>query len=120
MPSYNVANVSTALYQGDQIALVNNGATDTGVTKTMQVAITSVPQGGDGDKLTLFNTTTQTATVQTCWHDVDADYQPLKDADTGQAITVATNSSIVFTCIGPLLRCTIASAPTSGSLVLSR
>jgi len=118
MPAYSATTPARAIYPGNNIALVNNGATDTGVTKTVQVAVAQMP--GTPDKLALHNTTAQTATVQVCWHDVDADYQALKDADTGTAITVATNSSIVFTCIGPWIRCTIASAPTSGSLVLSR
>jgi hypothetical protein len=75
---------------------------------------------GTPTMLALHNTSGQTATVQVCWHDVAADYQALTNKDTGLAITVATASSVVFSCIGPWVRCTLAAAPTAGSLVLTR
>ena len=118
MPAYSTTVPPRAIYPGNAIALVNNGATDTGITKTAQVAFAQMP--GTPNTLALHNTTTQTATVQVAWIDADANYQPLKDADTGNAVTVATNGSVVFTCIGPWVRCVLGTAPTSGSLVLSR
>jgi hypothetical protein len=118
MPSYPAVGAITALYHGDQIALVNNGAVDTGVTKTIPVAIAQLP--GLSPDLTLANTTSQTITIQVSWHDVDADYEPLKDDNTGLMITAAANTTIVFECTGPLLRCTLSTAATAGSVVLSR
>ena len=117
MPAYGTST-PRAIYPGNKIALVNNAATDTGVTKSVSVAFAQMP--GTPDKLALHNTTAQTATVQVSFDDVDADYQALKDADTGNAVTVATNSSVIFTCVGPWVRCTLAAAPVAGSLVLSR
>ena len=117
MPSYGSAT-PRAIYPGNNVALVNNAATDTGVTKTISVAFAKV--AGYPATCSLNNTTGQTATVQTSNDDVDADYTALKNGDTGLAITVSTASSVVFTCAEPWIRCTIASAPTSGSLVLSR
>ena len=106
MPAYSTTTPARAIYPGNEIALVNNGATDSNITKTVQVAFAPMP--GYTNTLTLANTTTQAATVQVAGSDADANYQALKDADTGTAITVATNSSVVFTCIGPWIRCTLA------------
>jgi hypothetical protein len=118
MPAYSTTTPARAIYPGNEIALVNNGATDTGITKTAQVAFAPMP--GYANTLALVNTTTQAATVQVAGSDVDANYQALKDADTGTAITAAAGGSVQFTCIGPWIRCLMAAAPTSGSLVLSR
>ena len=117
MPSYG-SLTPRAIYPGNNIALVNNAATDTGVTKTISVAFAKVP--GYPATCSVDNTTAQTATVQTSFDDVDGDYTALKNGDTGLAITVAAASSVVFTCAEPWIRCTIATAPTTGSLVLSR
>ena len=118
MPSYPGSQVRS-IYPGDSIALVNNAAVDTNVTATVQVSLAAM-QGLPNNTLSLVNTTNQTATVQVAYADAAANYQPLKNADTTNAITVANGSAIVFTSIGPWLRCTFASAPTSGSLVISR
>jgi len=117
MPVYPSAT-PRVLYAGETIALVNNAAVDTNVTTTIQVSIPSSP--AYPSLFSIVNTTNQTATIQVAYSDVAANYQALKNADTTNAITVANGSTVVFSCIGPWLRCTFASAPTSGSLVICR
>lgn len=121
MPNYistpQVSQVK-AIAPGNQIALVNDGSVDTGVTKTLQAAIARVPGAPNG--LTVVNTTTQTATLEVANQDVDGDYQPFTDGDTGTAGTVATNTTKRFTCDGPWIRFTFGTAPTSGSLIVAR
>lgn len=123
MPSYITSPQPIqlhALYAGNSIALVNNAATDSGITQTIQTCIPPDPSGND--TLTLVNTTNQTATVAISAADSAGagSYEPLKNADTGNAITVAAATTITFRCRGPWLSCTFSVAPTSGSLILSR
>jgi hypothetical protein len=111
-----------ALYPGQSIALVNNAAVDGSVTQTVQVAIG--PDPDSNYRLNITNTTNQTATVDVAPRDpvlpspALASYQPYSDE--GTAITVAANTSNTFSCFGPWLSCNFATAPTSGSLILSR
>lgn len=111
-----------AIYPGDSIALVSNAAVDSGVTSTVQVAIGPDPMGNY--RLTLTNTTNQTATAQVAPNDMvlptptSSSYEPYSDGP--NAVTVASGKSASFNCFGPWFNCTFASAPTSGSLVLSR
>jgi len=119
MPSYITSPATqqvNALYPGNSLALVNDASKDTGVTKTIQFAVGPDPLGNY--RLTLNNTTNQTATVNQAASDADANYQPYSDE--GTAITLATNTSKTFYCAGPWIRCSFSSAPTSGNLVVSR
>ncbi len=112
----------TALYPGDTFALVNDASTDSGITSTIQVAIG--PDPGGNYRITLTNTSGQTATVQTAPKSAtaispaDGAFEPYSDE--GTAITVANGTSKSFNCTGPWLRCTFSPAPTTGSLILSR
>jgi hypothetical protein len=125
MPSY-ITNPQPVqllvLYPGNSFALVNNAAVDASVTRTQQVAIGPDPMGNY--RLTLTNTTDQTATVTTAPNDpvlpspAAASFEPYSDE--GTAITVAAGKSVSFPCFGPWLSCTFATAPASGSLILSR
>lgn len=111
-----------AIYPGQSIALVNNAAVDGNITSTLQVAIGPDPMGNY--RLTLTNTTNQTATAQVAPNDpvlptpASASYEPYSDG--ANAVTVAAGKSASFNCFGPWFNCTFASAPTSGSLTLSR
>ena len=117
MPSYGTTP-ARAIGPGDQVTLVNNAAVDANVTRTQQLCLADSP--GFDEICTLSNTTNQTATVQVATTDTVASYKAFTNADTNEAITVAAGSAITFTSTGPFLCCTFATAPTSGSLVLSR
>jgi hypothetical protein len=119
MPAYITSPATqqvNALYPGNTLKLVNNAATDSGITKTLQFAVGSDPMGNY--RLTLNNGTNQTATVQQAATDADANYQNYSDE--GTAITVSTDTAKTFYCAGPWVRCTFSSAPTTGSLTVSR
>jgi hypothetical protein len=116
MPAFN-AVPAIGLYPGDVVVLVNNAATDSGLTYTQQVAVT------DAGPYTLANGTNQTATVYVAAKDSPAstaNYQPLTDADTGVAVTVASSSTITFTSQGHFICAHYGSSPTTGSLVIAR
>jgi hypothetical protein len=125
MPSFVTNPQQTqlvTLYPGNHIALVNNAATDTGITRTMQVAIGPDPMGNY--RVVITNSTNQTATPTVAPNDsvlispAAASYEPYSDE--AQAITVAAGTSESFNCFGPWLSFTFGTAPTSGSLILSR
>lgn len=118
MPAY-VAGNAIGLTVGDRVVLVNNAATDSGITSTQQVALSQQEAAGSAT-LALHNGTNQTATVQVADVDATGNYRALTDANTAEAITVATSLSIVFTCIGPFLRCNFGTAPTTGTLAITR
>ena len=67
-----------------------------------------------------FNPANQTVTVQVADTDVDASYRALTEADTAEAVTCASGSSITFTTIGPFVRGHFGTAPTTGTLAISR
>ena len=116
MPSYNAA-IPRAIYPGNEIALVNNAATDASVTTTQQCSMG--PDPGGQTAVVLTNSTNQTATVQIAPSDTPSLYQPYTYL--GSAITAAANTSVGFPIVPNVwLRCTFATAPTSGSLILSR
>lgn len=124
MPGY-IANPQpsqlVALSPGNSIALVNNAAVDTGVMKTKQIAVGPDPTGNA--RVTVANTTNQTATVQTAPQDIDSLYQQyLTDGtiSTSTTMTIATNQSVSFPVNATWLRFTFSSAPTSGSLIVTR
>lgn len=112
MPAYNTVPVA-ALYQGSPIAVVNNAAVDANVTTTQQLAIAPPPNGA-GLTIMISNTTNQQATAQFSWHDVAADYQPLSGC------IIPSDSVLAYNLATGWLRFTFASAPTSGSLIVSR
>jgi len=119
MPAYNTVP-AIALTPGDTVALVNNAATDTGLSNTQQVHVG--PSGtAAGDKLLVTNATDKDLTVQaTNIADATGNYKALKDADTTNAIVVASGASAVFSFAGGWLRFNFAVAPTSGSATISR
>lgn len=113
MPAYPAAGQVRFLSPGNEIALVNNAAADTGITATIQVAVAAQPHATS--KLTLVNNTNQTATVQVAAVDAAANYVPLT-----ATVTAAAGAAVVFDCVGPFVRCTFGVAPTTGSLYLCR
>jgi hypothetical protein len=117
MPSYN-ATPARSLTIGDAVNLYN-AATDGAVTATQQVAVGQTPAPGS-NSLAMHNNTNQAATVQVAYADANANYVPLTDGDTGIAITAAAGSSIVFSCVGPFVRALFGTAPSSGTLYLTR
>ena len=119
MPAYN-ASPAIALTPGDTVALVNNAATDTGVTATQQVHIG--PSGTvSGTRVHVSNTTNQSCTIQTtAIADSNTDYRALTDAETAEAIVVASGSDASFDPAVCWLRGDFGTAPTSGSLTIGR
>jgi hypothetical protein len=112
MPAYPTAQPA-ALYPGSQISLVNNAATDAGITTTEQVAI-APSIGGSGVTVMILNTTNQQAVGQYAPADVAANYQPLSGC------IVAAGAALPYNITSGWLRFTFAVAPTSGSLIVSR
>ena len=119
MPKYAVGT-APGIYAGDRVALVNNAATDSGVTKTQAVAVADVGGMSTDTHLALHNGTNQSVTVQVGDVDADANFRALTDADTNQAITCASGSSVVFTSVGPFVRGLYGTAPTTGTLAITR
>ncbi len=112
MPAYPSAQPA-ALYPGAPITLVNNAATDSGITTTAQFAVPPAPNGS-GVTLMIVNTTNQPATGQFSWIDVTGDYQNLSGC------VVAAGQALAYNLATGWIRFTFVSAPTSGSLVVSR
>jgi hypothetical protein len=112
MPAYSNVTPAVAIYTRQSIALVNNAATDAGVTKTMRVAMAVEPNGNGA--LTLINNTNQAATVQLAAVDADGSYVPLG------TVAAAAGAATQFACNGPWVRCVFGTAPTTGSLWLTR
>jgi len=112
MPAYP-AHSPVFLSLGNVVPLVNNAATDSGITATIQVSVAGQPS--TTSKLTLVNNTNQTATVQVAAVDANANYVPLT-----ASVTAAAGAAVVFDCVGPFVRCSFSVAPTTGSLYLCR
>ena len=119
MPAYN-ASPAIALTPGDTVNLVNNATTDTSVTNTQQVHIG--PSGtASGSRVHVSNTTNQSCTIQTTSiADSNTDYRALTDAETAEAIVVASGSDASFDPAVCWLRGNFGTAPTSGYLTISR
>jgi hypothetical protein len=114
MPAYNKLSPPPALYNGEQALLVNNAATDSGVTKTQQIALV---QSIDTPNLMIINTTNQPAPIQVAVTDLDASYGALTVG--GSALSVAAGVSQAVAVPFPLVRAQFAVAPTSGSLTIA-
>ena len=112
MPAYNTAPVA-ALYPGTPIAVVNNAASDSGISTTQQLAI-APPINGSGLTIMISNTTNQQATGEFSWHDVAADYQDLSGC------IIPAGSVLAYNLATGWLRFTFATPPSSGSLIVSR
>lgn len=116
MPSYITSPQPVqldVLWKGKSIAFVNNAANDSGVTTTQQVSV--APEPGSGSvTLNIINTTNQTATLQASWVDVTGNYQPVASG------TIATDTALEYNLSGGWIRFTFTTAPTSGSLVVTR
>ena len=113
MPAYNTQPMPTpkpALYTGDQIALVNNAAVDSGILATQQVAIAPAP-GDTATYCTVFNGTNQAVQMQSALSDSAALYQTF-----GSSIGAGDGATIY--CPVPWVRGLFTTAPTTGSLVI--
>lgn len=115
MPAYQTTptHFIAALNPGTQIPLVNNAATDAGITTTLQFAVTQ-SGGFTGTTLMILNTTNQDATGQFAPADVTANYVPLSGC------IIPAGSALPYNLSGGWMRFTFAAAPTTGSLVVSR
>lgn len=116
MPSYP-AQKPSALYPGDQIALVNNAAVDAGVTTTISAAVGPAPANNEAH-FVAFNSSDHDAVIRAAPADSNASYLPLYDG--AVAVTIPAGQSVFFYCPGPWIRATFAVAPTTGSLILYR
>jgi hypothetical protein len=117
MPAYNTQPMPTpkpALYTGDQITLVNNAASDSGVLATEQVAIAPAP-GDTATYCTVFNGTNQSVQMQAAPVD-PAVTTGVAWASLGAAIGAGT--LLVLSCPVPWLRGLFTTAPTTGSLII--
>lgn len=114
MPAYNTAP-AIALTPGDSVALVNNAAVDTGITTTQQVHVGPSGTAPPSGTVNVVNTTNQQATGQIAnQSDVTGNYEPASGFIVPAATSLEYNMGMGW------LRFTFASAPTSGSLVVSR
>ena len=112
MPTYNTVSSSPkpALYTGDQIALVNNAAVDSGVLATQQVAIAPAP-GDTATYCNVFNGTNQAVQMQAAPLDSAALYVSLGSS-------IAAGALATISCPVPWLRGLFTTAPTTGSLIV--
>jgi hypothetical protein len=101
-----------ALYPGDSIPLVNNAAVDSGITQTQQVAIGPVPGNSVGN-VVINNSTNQTATALQC-STPNGIYEALSQG------TVTAGESLPYNMSGGWLCFSFGTAPTSGSLIVTR
>lgn len=116
MPAYITSPQTkqvSALYPGGALALVNGAATDTGITSTVQFAVGPTP-GNNVGNVVIVNSTNQQAQGQYAVTDAAANYQNLSGC------IVPANSSLPYNLSGGWMRFTFATAPTSGSLIVSR
>ena len=111
MPSYNALPVSV-IYPGNNIALVSDASTDTGVTTTQQTVIG--PSNSNANVINIINTTNQTAQGQLSWDDTTGDYQ------NASGMMIGSGSALCYNLADGFLRFTFSTAPTSGSLVVAR
>lgn len=112
MPAYGAAP-TCALYAGTPVSVVNNAATDGGITTTMSIAVAPAGTSG-GETVMIQNTTTQNATGQWSSTDVAANYQNLSGC------VIPAGTVLAYNLSGGWLRFTFSVAPTSGSLILAR
>ena len=112
MPIYNTVSSSPkpALYTGDQIALVNNAAVDSGILATQQVAIAPAP-GDTATYCTVFNGTNHAVQMQAAPLDSAALYVSLGSS-------IAAGALATISCPVPWLRGLFTTAPTTGSLIV--
>ena len=113
MPAYNTQAMPTpkpALYTGDQYALVNNAAVDSGIIATQQVAI-APHQADSATYCTVFNGTNQAVQMQAAPSDSAALYVSLGSS-------IAAGALATISCAVPWIRGLFATAPTSGSLII--
>ena len=113
MPAYNTQAMPTpkpALYTGDQYALVNNAAVDSGITATQQVAI-APHQADSATYCTVFNGTNQAVQMQAAPSDSAALYASLGSS-------IAAGALATISCVVPWVRGLFTTAPTTGSLII--
>src|SRR5271155_609585 len=104
----------TALYKGNAKTLVNNAATDSAITKTIQFAVG--PEPGSGSvTLTVYNQTNQQATGE--WTPSE-NYSPSVTQPTYEPLSgciVPAGSTLPYNLSGGWVCFTFATAPTTGS-----
>ena len=113
MPAYNTQPMPTskpALYTGDQYALVNNAAVDSGILATQQVAI-APHQADSATQCTVFNSTNQAVQMQAAPSDSAALYASLGSS-------IAAGALATISCAVPWVRGLFTAPPTSGSLII--
>jgi len=122
MPAY-INNPQTAqvvaLYPGESLSLVNNAATDSGITKTIQFAVGPIPGNGTST-LVFVNSTNQDATLKYAANEIPypGSTQPVYEPLPGG--TVSAGTALSYNMSGGWVLATFGTAPTSGSLTVSR
>ena len=121
MPAFGSTS-PIALYSGDSYQLVNAADATAGTITNTQAVVGVQSAQVAGNQWTLTNTTNQTATVYVAAADnpsAIANYKPLTDADTNQAVTAAAGTSINFTAVG-FVCAHFGASPSSGLLTILR
>ncbi|HTY25587.1 MAG TPA: hypothetical protein VMC85_20830 [Desulfomonilaceae bacterium] len=123
MPSYISKPQSSqvsAIYPGNSIALVNDASTDTGITKTLQLAIGPVP-GNSTATLSIYNSTNQQATGN--WAATETLYGSSASSPTYEPLNgciIPAGATLPYNLSGGWICFTFSPAPTNGSLIVSR
>src|SRR5277367_6776044 len=113
MPAYSASGNRTAIYPGDYVAVLNDASVESGITKTQQLAVG--PVGNQtGSTVVVTNSTNQQATGQFAPTDADASYQ------NASGFIVPSDTALPYNLSLGFVRFTFATAPTSGSLIVSR
>jgi hypothetical protein len=119
MPAYITNGQPTqyvALYPGIQYAVVNNAAIDTGITKSVQLAVGPTPGNGTVN-LVITNQTNQQAQGQYAPNDgngVNPTYENLSGC------IIPAGSVLPYNLQGGWILLTFATAPTTGSAYIGR
>lgn len=122
MPAYVTKPQSqqvSALYPGDSITLVNNAASDTGITKTLQFSVGPVP-GNAGNTIIFYNSTNQDAQLAYSNTEVLAGGSGSSTYESLSGGIVASGTALPYNVAGGWICATFTTAPTSGSLIAAR
>ena len=123
MPAYNT---TTAIFLTPRtvVTLVNNAAVDSGITATQQCEVGRVAGVLVSTQFSVFNSTNQPVTIEIAPHDQDVNYLQLQNGDTGNEssnpVVCPAGMALSFTTAGPYIRGLFGTAPTSGSLTITR
>lgn len=109
MPGYGSLAAPINLSPGQQVILFNSATDGVSLTATMAIA---VEQASALRNLWIFNTTTQSCTIQAAAVDAAGSYLPI-----GSGVTIAAGQCGYLPVVPALFRANFAVSPTSGLLI---